>query len=90
VRTPSAGGASADGHGSRRRKTRRNPGAIRHIRATQRHQELKGAIFDWKDASAMRPFPAPNLRAGRRGRQPGDRRRAKVLVDQDLRPASLA
>lgn len=77
------------------------PGPDRASDFERRHEErFKGAIFDWKDFQRDgQPFPAPNLRArpaaqivisaaaGGVAAAGGER---KVLVDQDLRPASLA
>jgi dipeptidyl aminopeptidase/acylaminoacyl peptidase len=61
----------------------------------RRHEErFKGVQFDWKDFQRDgQPFPAPNLRARPAAQlviQPAGGGDAKVLVDQDIRPANIA
>jgi dipeptidyl aminopeptidase/acylaminoacyl peptidase len=61
----------------------------------KRHEErFKGKTFDWKDFQRDgQPFPAPNLRARPAAQliiQPTTGGDSKVLVDEDVRPASVA
>ena len=61
----------------------------------KRHEErFKGKIFDWKDLQRDgQPLPAPNLRARPAAHlliRPASGGEAKVLVDADIRPASVA
>ena len=61
----------------------------------RRHEErFKGKTFDWKDFQRDgQPFPAPNLRARPAAQlviQRPDGRDARVLVDSDIRPTSIA
>ena len=61
----------------------------------KRHEErFKGKTFDWKDFQRDgQPLPAPNLRARPAAHlliRPASGGEAKVLVDADIRPASVA
>jgi dipeptidyl aminopeptidase/acylaminoacyl peptidase len=61
----------------------------------KRHEDrFKGVAFDWKDFQRDgQPFPAPNLRARPAAQlviQPADGGSAKIVLDSDLRPASIA
>jgi dipeptidyl aminopeptidase/acylaminoacyl peptidase len=61
----------------------------------KRHEErFKGKQFDWKDFQRDgQPFPAPNLRARPAARlvvRAAGSREPKILVDDDVRPASVA